>query len=89
MDPKLTALTPRAFCRWHSHAGLLFSCACRQAIVISHELSNPDEYDTHLTDMLTPLRPLICMGRSRLAGPSCRPDESLFHFWKDRLSSIF
>jgi hypothetical protein len=36
----------------------------------------------YLARMLFPLRPLLVMGRSRMAEPPCKPEESLFYCWK-------
>jgi hypothetical protein len=58
------------------------SIADTKALIITHELSREKEMDDYLARVLFPLRPLLVMGRSRMAEPACRPEESLFYCWK-------
>ena len=58
-----------------------------QVIVISHELSDPNDYDDHLAQVLAPAVPLLLLGRSRDAGPACKAQNAVWHAWKDRFGS--
>lgn len=59
------------------------SDARTQAIVLTHELSDPNHFDSYLVEALKPARPLCFFGRSRNATPGCQPNESVWYAWKD------
>ena len=46
-----------------------------EALVIAHELSPPDVFDTYLYDVSRPVRPLLSYGRSAKVEPPCQPRE--------------
>lgn len=63
------------------------SDARTQVIVLTHELSDPNHFDTYLVDALKPARPLLFFGRSTKATPGCKPDECVWYWWKETVAS--
>lgn len=58
-----------------------------QVIVITHELSDPDDYDDHLAQVLAPAVPLLLLGRSKDADPPCKAQNAVWYAWKDCFES--
>ena len=58
-----------------------------QVIVITHELSDPDDYDDHLAQVLAPAVPLLLLGRSKDANPPRAAQNAVWYAWKDRFES--
>ncbi len=54
-----------------------------QVLVMTHELSNPEEYDDYLARVLAPAPVQMLLGRSRDSYPPCRAEECLWWAWKD------
>ena len=54
-----------------------------EALVITHELSPPEVFDTYLYDKCAPLRPILCYGRSAKMDPPCPPHLAVWHWWQD------
>lgn len=57
--------------------------AGRKALVLTHELAK-GTYDPYLSDMLWPLRPLLCFGRSAAAAPAGEAKHAVMCWWRDR-----
>ena len=53
-----------------------------KALVLTHELTK-GTYDPYLSDMLWPLRPLLCFGRSAAAHPTGKPKHAVMCWWRD------
>ena len=53
-----------------------------KALVLTHELAK-GTYDPYLADMLWPLRPLLCFGRSAAAAPAADPKHAVMCWWRD------
>ena len=51
---------------------------------MTHELSNPEEYDDYLPRALYPATPMMVLGRSRSATPPIEACEAMYYAWKDR-----
>ena len=54
-----------------------------KALVITHELSEPEQCDDYLPRALAPATPLLVVGRSRDAFPKCKGEECMWYNWKD------
>ena len=50
--------------------------------MLTHELAQ-GTYDPYLADMLAPLRPLLCFGRSAKAFPTGQPRHAVMSWWRD------
>ena len=54
-----------------------------KAVIVSHELAEPEHFDSYLARVLQPLVPLISFGRSAAAAPAVHPQFAVWHWWKD------
>ena len=54
-----------------------------KAVIVSHELAEPEHFDSYLARVLQPLVPLITFGRSAAAAPAVDPQFAVWHWWKD------
>ena len=54
-----------------------------RAVIVSHELAEPEHFDSYLARVLQPLIPLISFGRSAAAAPAVDPQFAVCHWWKD------
>ena len=54
-----------------------------EALIITHERSPPEVFDTYLHDKCAPLRPILCYGRSAKLDPPCKPHLAVWHWWQD------
>ena len=50
--------------------------------MLTHELAE-GTYDPYLADMLAPLRPVLCFGRSAKAFPSTKPSHAVMSWWRE------
>ena len=50
--------------------------------MLTHELADK-KYDPYLADMLAPLRPLLCFGRSAKAFPVGPPQHAVMSCWRE------
>ena len=55
-----------------------------QAVIVSHELSHPEHFDSYLARVLQPVVPIVTFGRSAAATPAVEPRFAVWHWWKDR-----
>ena len=55
-----------------------------QALILTHELTLEEDFDTYLSRELAPVRPLISFGRSARAWPPCDTKVAVFSWWRDR-----
>ena len=53
-----------------------------EALILTHEESKPKFFDTHLSEVLYPIRPILIQGRSYKADPPCKPEHSMYYFYK-------
>ncbi len=51
---------------------------------MTHELSNPADYNDYLAKVLAPATPLMVLGRSKDATPKIKGEEAMWYAWKDR-----
>ena len=51
---------------------------------MTHSLAEVDQFDSYLNEVLFPLRPVLCFGRSAKAEPAACVEECVWHWWKDR-----
>ena len=54
-----------------------------QAVIVSHELAQPEHFDSYLARVLQPLVPIIGFGRAAAAPPAVEPRFAVWHWWKD------
>jgi hypothetical protein len=59
------------------------SAGSSQALVLTHELSRPEDYDGYLPRVLAPLRPVLSFGRSARAWPPAKVNSAVFHWWRE------
>ena len=57
-----------------------------EALVLTHELAL-GTYDPYLSEVLWPLRPLLCFGRSAKAFPTCPAKHAVMCWWREPLGS--
>jgi hypothetical protein len=57
--------------------------ASTQALVLTHELSKPEDYDGYLPRVLAPLRPVLSFGRSARAWPPAKANVAVYSWWRD------
>ena len=50
---------------------------------MTHSLAELDQFDSYLNEVLFPLRPVLCFGRSAKAEPAACVEECVWHWWKD------
>ena len=64
---------------------LVFLCvrSFLEALVITHELSPPEVFDTYLYDKCRPVRPILSYGRCAKMEPHCKPHLAVWHWWQD------
>ena len=56
----------------------------RQALIMSHELSNDAEKSSYFAKKFAPATPVYVLGRSYKASPECKPEQTLYDNWLDR-----
>ena len=57
----------------------------RQVLVITHEKARMEDQSDYFANKFHPLRVMYVIGRSYTAAPKCKPKETLFDAWNDRL----
>ena len=66
---------------------MLRPCVCvrsfLKALVITHELTPPELFDTYLYDKCRPVRPILSYGRFAKMNPPCQPHLAVWHWWQD------
>jgi hypothetical protein len=55
-----------------------------QALIVTHEMSKPQFWDSHISECLRPVQPLVCLGRSKSVEPAIWEGASLMTWWRDR-----
>ena len=55
---------------------------CAQAVVLSHEMTNPEYSDSYLARVLQPLVPVIVWGRSYKACDEPEERATIYDFYK-------
>ena len=50
---------------------------------MTHELSDPAEYNDYLAKVLAPALPLMVLGRSRDAEPKTKGEHAMWYAWKE------
>jgi len=70
---------------------MVWGCALEQsleALVITHENTREERYDTYLSECLQPVRPLLVFGRPSKAKPGCPNWQAVYDWWKDSIEKI-
>jgi len=60
----------------------------RQALVLTHELADGGHFNDYLVRKLSPLRPLLSLGRAARAWPPGKVKHAVMHWWRDSAPSI-
>ena len=69
--------------RWYNAHCLSHSRMCSQALIVTHQLAEKDQFDSYLTQVLFPLRPVLSFGRSAAAEPAASVETCVWYWWKD------
>ena len=54
-----------------------------KALVITHENTKKERWDTYLAEALYPMRPMMVLGRAVAAEPKGRSTFVVFDWWKE------
>ena len=56
---------------------------CRQALIVTQQLAETDQFDSYVTRALLHVRPALTFGRSAKAEPAARIEDCVWYWWQD------
>ena len=75
--------------------GNVWTLSCRhrhifviQVLVLQHEDSDPTEWLPYLSVLFSPVQVIEFWGRAAKRDPPCKPEECVYHWWKERRQSV-